>query len=234
MNVDIEQAVIECKNALLSVGSIDISQPVAVSVFDFKKLQQEAVRKRVVACIGRVERLAQLCNVQGAQAEQLSKAFKDLRASPSEQVLDKILSITKNDNQKVVQTHFDSDKTPEEIKSELCADADELEKCMNAGCFRSAVILCGRILETALHRKYFEMTNNDLLEKAPGIGLGNVIAKMSENGASLDPGLSNQIHLINQVRVWSVHKKHEPFYPSRSQAQAIALYTLDVVQKLWK
>ncbi|MDD5650878.1 MAG: hypothetical protein PHF86_10765, partial [Candidatus Nanoarchaeia archaeon] len=61
---------------------------------------------------------------------------------------------------------------PEEIKSEIFADIQEIEKCFKFGCYRSSVIVCGRLLETALHRKYFELTNNDLLEKAPGIGLG--------------------------------------------------------------
>ncbi len=234
MTSDIEQAVLDCKNALHSAGGVDVSQPIAASVFDFKKLQQEAMRKRVVGCIGRVERLAQLCNVQGALSEQLAHALNDLRAAPSDAALERILVLTRNGGPSSVKIQFDSSIAPMEIREEIRADAEELDKCMAAGCFRSAIILCGRILETALHRKYFDMTGNDLLEKSPGIGLGNVIAKMSEQGQSMDPGLGNQIHLINQVRVWSVHKKHEPFYPSRAQAQAISLYTMDVVQKLWK
>ncbi len=129
--------------------------------------------------------------------------------------------------------HFKLTKISEEIRSEVFADLDELEKCFNAECYRSAVIIAGRILETALHRKYFEITNNDLLEKAPGIGLGNVIAKMAEQNIKLDPGLPNQIHLINQVRIFSVHKKQEAFCPSRAQTHAIILYTLDVVEKLF-
>ncbi|MDO8661160.1 MAG: hypothetical protein Q7K43_04680 [Candidatus Woesearchaeota archaeon] len=234
MNTNIEKAVIECKNALRSASGVDISQSVNASVFDFKKLQQEAMRKRVVGAIGRVERLAQLCNVQGPLAEQLAVCLKDLRVMPSEALLERVLALTKNGSGSVVRLQFDADNVPLEIREELAADAVELDKCMSAGCFRSAIILCGRLLETALHRKYFELTGNDLLEKAPGIGLGTVIAKMAEQGESLDPGLGNQIHLINQVRVWSVHKKHEPFCPSKAQAQAIALYTMDVVQKLWK
>lgn len=122
---------------------------------------------------------------------------------------------------------------PREIRQEVIADLNELERCYNSGCYRAATIICGRIIETSLHRKYFDVTGIDLLEKNPGIGLGKLIAKMSEKNISLDPGLSHQIHLINQVRIYSVHKKSESFYPSKEQTHAIVLYTLDVLEKLF-
>jgi len=123
---------------------------------------------------------------------------------------------------------------PAGIKSEVLADIREMERCLNAECYRSAIILCGRILETSLHRKYFEATNQDLLEKAPGMGLGNLIARLNNKGVKLDPGLPNQIHLINQVRIFSVHKKKDVFMPSKAQTQAIVLYTMDIVRKLFR
>jgi len=123
---------------------------------------------------------------------------------------------------------------PIEVKAEVKADLVELNKCYNSECYRSAIILCGRLLETALHRKYFEVTGNDLLEKSPGIGLGNIIAKLKERDVLVDPGLTNQIHLINQVRIFSVHKKKEAFNPSQQQTQAMILYTLDILEKLFK
>jgi hypothetical protein len=119
------------------------------------------------------------------------------------------------------------------IKEELNVDIEEMHRCYNAGCYRSAIIICGRILETALHRKYFEVTGNDLLEKAPGIGLGNLIAKLSSKNVGIDPALGNQIHLINQVRIYSVHKKQKAFMPSKTQTRAIMLYTMDVLNKLF-
>ncbi|MBN1644633.1 DUF4145 domain-containing protein [Candidatus Woesearchaeota archaeon] len=119
------------------------------------------------------------------------------------------------------------------IQEEVHADIEEMNRCFNAGCYRSAIIICGRILETALHRKYFEITGNDLLEKAPGIGLGNLIAKLSSKNIDLDPALGNQIHLINQVRIHSVHKKQKAFTPSKTQTRAIMLYTTDVINKLF-
>lgn len=122
---------------------------------------------------------------------------------------------------------------PEDIKSEIDVDIAELNKCFNNECYRSSIILCGRLLETALHRKYFDVTGQDLLEKAPGIGLGNIIAKLKEKDVKLDPALTNQIHLINQVRVFSVHKKKEAFKPSKEQTHAIILYSLDILEKLF-
>lgn len=123
---------------------------------------------------------------------------------------------------------------PHDIAADINADVDEMNKCFNAGCYRSAIILCGRVLETVLHRKYYEATGNDLLEKSPGIGLGNIIVKLKEKEIALDPAITNQIHLINQVRIFSVHKKKEAFYPSKQQTQATILYTLDIVDKLFR
>lgn len=148
----------------------------------------------------------------------------------------KMISLTKQLNfpkKELEKTFSMPGNIPVDIRTDIKADIEELNKCFNNGCYRSSVILCGRLLETALHRKYYEVTKNDLLEKSPGIGLGSIIAKLKEKDVRLDPGLTNQIHLINQVRVFSVHKKREAFYPTRQQTQATILYTLDVLEKLF-
>lgn len=147
--------------------------------------------------------------------------------------VEKMLEAAKN--LKIPQHSFSIPKgVPADIRPDMVADLEEIQKCYDNGCYRSAVVLCGRCLEMALHRKYFEATGNDILEKSPGIGLGNLIGKLAEKNVKLDPGLTQQIHLINQVRVFSVHKKQEAFYPSREQSQAIILYTLDVLNKMFK
>jgi hypothetical protein len=128
---------------------------------------------------------------------------------------------------------FELPELPEEIAENTQADINELEKCFSAGLYRSSIILCGRVIETALHRKYFEVTGNDALEKEPGIGLGKLIARMSEKSVRLDPGLPQQIHFINQVRIFSVHTKQQAFMPSKNQAQATVLYTMDVLAKMF-
>ncbi len=130
--------------------------------------------------------------------------------------------------------HANLGNIPSDIRGDINADIDELDRCFNNGCYRSSIILCGRILEIALHRKYYELTKNDLLEKSPGVGIGNLIAKLKEKNINIDPGLTQQIHLINQVRIFSVHKKQEAFNPTKAQTQAIIIYTLDVLDRLFK
>ena len=120
-----------------------------------------------------------------------------------------------------------------DVKTEVEADISELKDCYVNGCYRSAVILCGRLLEVALHRKYYDVTGRDILEKSPGIGLGNLIRKLVEKEVKLDPGLSQQVHLINNVRIFSVHKKQEVFRPTKAQTEAIILFTLDSLEKLF-
>lgn len=127
-------------------------------------------------------------------------------------------------------------KLPKEIRDEIMYDLKELETCYYSRAYRAATILCGRILEICLHRKYYEITNIDLLEKAPGIGLGSLVAKLKEKGINIDeidPALMQQIHLINQARVAAVHKKNFVFFPSKEQIEAIMLYTADLIKKLF-
>ena len=128
---------------------------------------------------------------------------------------------------------FFSHKIPPEIRTEIEADIHEAKKCFNAACFRSVTILCGRMLETVLFRKYYDVTGNDLIETSPGTGLGKIIAKLKEKNIELNAGLTEQIHLINKVRIYSVHKKSGLFQPTKEQAQAIMLYTVDVLKKVF-
>ena len=84
-------------------------------------------------------------------------------------------------------------------------------------------------------RKLRKLTDRfeDILEKNPGIGLGTLIAKLQEKNIKFDPGVTQQIHLINQTRIHSVHIKKETFYPTKAQTQAILLLTQDILEKLF-
>jgi hypothetical protein len=159
--------------------------------------------------------------------------YRENKLSEMLPVLDEIKNIEKEEKKERLKLGFSIPRVPLEIRDEVNADLAELHKCFENGCFRSTIILCGRVLETALHRKYYEITGRDILETSPGIGLGNLVAKMKELQFNFDPGISEQIHLINQVRIYSVHKKQEPFNPSKEQAHAIILYTIDVVKKMF-
>lgn len=124
-------------------------------------------------------------------------------------------------------------KLPLEIKEEVNADFNETQRCFENECYRSATILCGRILETSLYRKYYDVTGQDILETNPGMGLGKLIAKLKEKNINFAPGTTQQIHLINQARIHSVHKKAEVFKPTEDQTHAIILFTVDILRKLF-
>lgn len=209
-------------------------------LYDFRSSKQEYQHRSSTTAIAELRKslweLAPMVQQNATQAtfliDALQLSYQLERADP--EVIAQLRKITEKLpvlERPITAPRFTN--VPAEIKSDIDADAHELERCFSTGAYRSCVVLCGRILETALHRKYFERTGQDILEKSPGIGLGNLIAKMKEKGISLDPALANQIHLINQVRVFSVHKKQEAFTPNRTQAQAIMLYTMDAVGKLF-
>jgi len=164
---------------------------------------------------------------------ELDFAFKNKNKPSMIDFLEKIDTLNNEIPITLKEVSFRIPKLPQDIRSGIAFDIKELERCFNADCFRSSIILCGRVLETALHRKYYEITHIDLLEKAPGIGLGKLIAKLKDRNIEIEPGLTQQIHLINHVRIFSVHKKTSDFNPSKSQTHAIILYTLDVLNKLF-
>lgn len=196
------------------------------NIADFKKQKQEGAKLMLKGAIQRL-----LEETKNSEAHQIAQKIAVARIEDVQQHLDKMAEIAA---QEETQKTYKIPRLPHEIKDDVIADLYEIQKCVNSACYRSAVILCGRVMETALHRKYYEATGNDLLEKAPGTGLGTLIAKLSEHGVKLDPGLPNQIHLINQVRVFSVHTKKDSFSPSKTQAEAIVLYTLDILDKLFR
>lgn len=196
------------------------------SLTDFKSQRAEGAK---LLLSGAVQRL--LMETKDSPAHSIAQKISQAKHSDIPLLLDKLAEYAADEKTEV---SYKLPVMPADIRDEIGADMRELDMCMKNGCYRSAVILCGRIMETALHRKYYDATGNDLLEKAPGMGLGNLIARLSEKGVPLDPGLPNQIHIVNQLRIFSVHKKQVPFSPSKNQAEAIVLYTMDILEKLFK
>jgi hypothetical protein len=163
--------------------------------------------------------------------EELEEKIKNFELEKGIKIVEEMESIDIKKIQSIKFKH--TIDFPQEIRENVEADISELEKTFNSGCYRSSIIMCGRLLETALHRKLYEKTGYDLLEVHPEIGLGKIIAKLQELNVELPPGLTQQIHLINQARIYSVHKKKETFLPSKEQAYATILYTIDVLKKLF-
>jgi hypothetical protein len=214
-------------------------------VYDFKEGRKEYYKNTFTSALDDLDHSAaelnSLCDADASNPifiQKISKLVEEIPASASKQeVIDRILDLAENIKEPEKHsfiTKKNALNVPLDVKDDIFADIAELDNCFNAGCYRSVVILCGRLLETALHRKYFEVTGNDALEKNPGIGLGTLIAKLAEKNVAFDPGITNQIHLINQVRISSVHKKKEAFYPSEAQTRAMVLYTLDILDKIFR
>ncbi len=197
-------------------------------ITDFKKQKQEGNKLLLKGAIDRLLRETK----NNPELHSLAQKLSTAKTEEMKKILDKLTDLAADDSTE--NKKFKAPKLPSEIREDVTADLQEIQRCINAACYRSSVVLCGRVMETALHRKYYEATGNDLLEKAPGTGLGTLIAKLSEHGVKLDPGLPNQIHLINQIRVFSVHTKKESFSPSKKQTEAIFLYTIDILEKLFK
>ncbi len=171
------------------------------------------------------------------EKEKVNELVKDLNRFYKEGKIDEMLKILdllklfipKNEEELKIAIP----PVPQEIKEEISLDIEELKKCYQNGCYRSAIILCGRLLEIALHKKYYDLTGVDYLEKNPGIGLGKIVAKLSELNVNIDPAITQQIHLINQVRISSVHKKKVPFKPTKEQTKAIIIYTIEIIKNLF-
>jgi hypothetical protein len=242
---DFKKSVLELRTALSNAKSkgINLNSSDSVSkVYDFNKSKEDYYRKAVHVAFEQVKKKSVslgclVCAdvVNGPLIDKIkSLVAKFDSAEEREETITKILSIVPEIKVPETNKIKKPDFLPSEIKADVYSDILELEKAFNAGCYRSAAILCGRILEIALHRKYFEVTDIDLLEKSPGIGLGKIVAKLSEKNISFDPGLMQQIHLINNVRISSVHIRQEPFNPTKAQAQAMILYTLDILEKIFK
>ncbi len=189
------------------------------SVVDFKGSRHNAIISSINSLLNRIERLSPDAGIIISKIREADNYDSMLELAYK-------LPLVEEKKFRII--------APSIITDEVNADWQEANDCFDNNLCRSCVILCGRILEIALHAKYYQVTNIDLLEKAPGIGLGNLIAKLSDRGAFIDPGLSNQIHLINQVRIHSIHKKSNLFIPTKDQAKAIMLYTKDAVERLFE
>lgn len=229
------QYVYALKEAIEKIKKKDIPFDNKINFSNF----QSAERKYVIESYKRAyNRLKKLANYP-AITPKISLLLDELEEKKLDKnlaIISQIESLTKESDIKVENTNelkFKISKIPSTVRDEIKSDISELNKCFNAECYRSCVVLCGRIIEIALHAKYYKETGFDILEKNPGIGLGKLIAKLEEKGIKLDPGLTQQIHLVNNVRIFSVHKKQRTFNPSKKQTEAIILYTNDVVSKMF-
>lgn len=244
----LKEAILELKELinLVLLRKIDFNAKI-LDEFDFKKREAEYYARKLENSMKKLEALVSESFVVApndrVSLTKTAEIVKEIKKSvKAKNFLEAIVFIEQayalspnvliNDDD-LPRGDFYLPSIPREIYSEMKSSFDEMLKCYEHNCYRSTLIMCGRMMEIALHKKYLDHTKIDLLEKSPDIGLGNLILKFKEKGIELDPGLSNQIHLINQLRVASVHKKKQSFNPTRAQCKASILYTLDTLKKLF-
>lgn len=127
---------------------------------------------------------------------------------------------------------IDLERVPIEIRTEIATDIDEIKKCYSSGAYRAAIVFCGRMLEIALARKYFEKFHVDLIEKK--LTLGQLIIECKKKIGIFTPGLDSLCDTINKIRKPSIHKSSEGIYLPGPQ-DTIGVFNLvqGVLQKLW-
>lgn len=239
---DFKRSVLELKSAISSIKSkgISLNESEQGKVYDFNKSKEDYYKKAVFVALEKVKKNSGKLLSLASEPENTTLVEKavllarQIDISNMESTVDELISLLPEIKVPKVDKIKKPGYLPEEIREDINADIEEMNKTYNAGCYRSTAILCGRILEVALHMKYYKATGVDLLEKSPGIGLGKIVAKLSEKNITFDPGLMQQIHLINNVRISSVHIKQKPFKPTKAQAQAMMLYTLDILEKVFR
>ncbi|MBN2421165.1 DUF4145 domain-containing protein [Candidatus Woesearchaeota archaeon] len=227
-------AVEDLKMALIGVLNHNISlvAPLKKKIMDYKEQRSEYYRTLVRTNLAKIKETTK--DMDEATKKKVSDMEALFASGDAKTMIGIVADLSLPKPQRPI-THQSQHNlnVPHEIRDDIFFDLSEIDKCMNANAYRSAMILCARVLETALHRKYYDFTGKDLLETSPGIGLGNIISKMRESGIEIDPALTQQVHLINNVRIFSVHKKQNVFQPSREQAQATFLFTIDILKKLF-
>jgi hypothetical protein len=120
---------------------------------------------------------------------------------------------------------------PPEIREELRLDFEEVRNCYYNDAFRSAIGMCGRVLELMLARKYFEDRNIDLIEQK--LFIGQIIRKCFEDNVILEPSLGHMSNLINSSRIDSVHTGRRIYRPSQEETRTVIEFTISLLGRLY-
>lgn len=127
---------------------------------------------------------------------------------------------------------IDLERIPPEIRTEITTDIEEIKKCYSSGAYRAAIVFCGRILEIALARKYFEKVHIDPIKQK--WTLGQLIRECKRKIGIFQPGLDSLCEAVNKTRIPSVHKSAEGIYlPSSQDIVGVFNLVQSVLQKLW-
>jgi len=127
---------------------------------------------------------------------------------------------------------LDTSGVPPEIREEMLADIQELEVCAEHGANRSALFLCGRILELALGRKFWEETQVDPVVRE--WTLGKLITECEARGILKGlPKLFSLAKIIKDCRNPSVHVTARVYRPTPGEVGGLSQVAASVVQRLY-
>ncbi len=231
-----EEALHELQHCVQSLDSINLSTTPS-NLYNYKSQHLKLINNELILAVSKIRSALTHTNAnvesfsdqERQELAALNGSIVQFRAGPS---IDTAKSILRDALLFTPKTEK-SIQLPRLLQEEMRDDLEEMNRCYKHECYKAAIILAGKLLETALHKVYYDKTGTDLLQTAPGISIGNLIKKLNDNGIVTDPSLNNQAHFINQVRVQSVHARKEPFKPSREQTQAILLFTEDLLRRLF-
>jgi hypothetical protein len=162
-------------------------------------------------------------NVLRVETEDLQDEVQTLRIEFSE------LSGSIQVEQTMFLVNFSS--VPQEIREEAKLDFKEVRICYDSGAFRSAVSMCGRLLELLLAKKYYDFTGTDPIEQK--WHLGQLIKKCFENGVIIDVGLGDICNFINHSRIASVHSSHPIHRPTQEETKSVIEFTISLLRQLY-
>jgi hypothetical protein len=131
-------------------------------------------------------------------------------------------------------------RLPKGARNEVQRDFEEIEKCYGALAYRAVLAFCGRILETALSRKYYQhqrrrhVSKSDIERAIGDKPLGVIIQECNRVGLTANiPGLQQQADLINRVRIFSIHLRGSGYEPDTNDARASVSFTIAALTKLY-
>lgn len=162
-------------------------------------------------------------NVQEASTENLDEEVRSLRIDFSE--LSGSLPVEQ------IMFLVDFSNIPQEIREETKLDFEEMRICYNSGAFRSAIIMCGRVLELQLAKKYFDSTGVDPIEQKWQLGF--LIGKCSERNVITDSAVGDICNFINHSRIGSVHASHAIHRPIQEETKSVIEFTISLLRRLY-
>jgi hypothetical protein len=121
--------------------------------------------------------------------------------------------------------------TPQEIREETKLDFEEMKICYNEGAFRSAIMMCGRVMELLLAKRYFDSTTVDPIEQKWPLGV--LIKKCYEHNVITEPAVGDMCNFINHFRIGSVHSLHTIQRPIQEETKSVIEFTIGLLKRLY-